>query len=815
MAKTVVHMIGQAHLDPVWLWRWTEGRAEALATSQSAVDRLNEYPDFQFVRGESQIYEWIEQENPDLFASIQHFICEERWHLVNGMVIQPDMNVPGGESFVRQTLLGKAYMMEKFGVAPRVAYCVDSFGHAGTLPMIFKKCGFDYYVMMRPGPHEKGLPSNVFWWEAPDGSRVLTFRVAGAYTTREDDHEAHIRLAVEQKPPELSQTMCFFGVGNHGGGPTKAQIENVQQLAAQSDEWEIRFSDPATFFAAIQEKALALPTVAEELQFHAIGCYSVVSELKRVYRQAENRLLIAEAMAAMASLWVDRPLPAKRLHTLWHDLCFNQFHDTLGGTALKQAEDDAIGVLRGICMAAEELYVDAGRAVAAQIDTSGDGGTVVIFNPSGEPLDQYIEYEPWTDWQSWRGARWALLDETGAPVSYQLLALEAALSRTENIPGRLLFRAAVPPMGYRIFRYAPDQDSAVAKGKARVEETELQNDLLHVTLDPTAGNIASCVDKTTGIELVGAGGWNVPQVLEDSSDTWTHRLSGYGEASAVFSEPQFTVYEDGPLQASILVERRHGHSIWLQQITLRHGVPEIQIRNWLNWQGRWQLLKLAFDVATDDPTAVHDIPFGWTERPCNGYEFPTQMWMDVSGPTAGGQAIGAALLNDGKYGCDVTGSVLRLTVLRSPPYAYHEPHPIGAKLRYDWIDQGFQEFTVIVRPHVGTWQDAGIVQRARELNRPPVPITMHCHPGERSSADSLLSLSSEGMELTAFKAAEDGDGYVARIADRYGRGSSGAITFESQTFPLSIAPFDVVTLRFTPVDGVWEVRECDMLERPL
>ena len=161
------------------------------------------------------------------------------------------------------------------------------------------------------------------------------------------------------------------------------------------------------------------------------------------------------------------------------------------------------------------------------------------------------------------------------------------------------------------------------------------------------------------------------------------------------------------------------------------------IRNWLNWQGQWKLLKLAFDVATDEPSATHDIPFGWTEGPTNGYEFPTQMWMDVSGPAVSesNQTVGAALLNDGKYGCDVTDSVMRLTVLRSPPYAYHEPHTLGTKRRYDWIDQGFQEFTVAVRPHVGDWQQAGIVERARRLNQPP-----------------LLYMSRRASELTKYAA---------------------------------------------------------------
>ena len=172
MSKTVVHMIGQAHLDPVWLWRWTEGRAEALATSRSAADHLSEYPDFHFVRGEAQVYEWIEQEDPRLFAQILTFIKQGHWHVVNGMIIQPDMNLPQGESIVRQILHGKAYMREHLGVEPTVAYCVDSFGHAGTLPQVLKKCGFEAYVFMRPGPHEKTLPEQLFWWQGPDGTHT-------------------------------------------------------------------------------------------------------------------------------------------------------------------------------------------------------------------------------------------------------------------------------------------------------------------------------------------------------------------------------------------------------------------------------------------------------------------------------------------------------------------------------------------------------------------------------------------------------------------------------------------------------------------
>src|SRR5581483_5218976 len=281
MQPITVHMIGQGHLDPVWLWRWTEGRAEAVATSQSAADRLAEYPAFQFTRGESQVYAWIERDSPELFAHIRRLIDEGRWHVVNGMVIQPDMNLPSGESFVRQALLGKAYLREHLGVEPRVAYCVDSFGHAGTLPQILAKCGFDSFIFSRPRPNEKALPADVFWWQGPDGSRVLAFRIVTNYHSKTEDHTERIGRVLAATPAALNHAMCFFGVGDHGGGPTKQQIEHIQALAAARADIDIRFSSPRAYFDAIRPDAEQLPTVAEELQYHAVGCYSVMSAIKR------------------------------------------------------------------------------------------------------------------------------------------------------------------------------------------------------------------------------------------------------------------------------------------------------------------------------------------------------------------------------------------------------------------------------------------------------------------------------------------------------------------------------------------------------
>ncbi len=826
MTHTTVHMVGQAHLDPAWLWRWPEGRAEALATSRSAADRLAEFPDFHFVRGEAQVYEWIERDDPALFAEIMARIREGRWHVVNGMIVQPDMNLPQGESFVRHFLLGKAYMREKLGVAPAVAYCVDSFGHAETLPQIFRKCGCEAYVFMRPGPHEMpGLPQ-VFWWQGPDGSRVMAFRIAVSYATRAADLADHIDRALAQKPADLSHTMCFFGVGNHGGGPTVAQIEALHALQQTRADVEIRFSSPQAYFDAIWPQADALPTVAGELYFHAVGCYAANSALKRAHRRAECSLLVAERMATLAHLWVGRPIAADMLRSLWHDVCFNQFHDILGGCTVKEAADDAIAAFQRVIATAQEIIDDAGRAIAGQIDTRGPGSTVVLFNPAAEPVERYIEYEPWTEWEAWEAAGWGLAAERGEPVAWQVIASHEALTSPEGRGiHRLVFRASLPPLGYRVYRFARGLPQGDLTSAVKATPTSLANEHLRVTLDPETGAICSCVDLGTGLELVGSAGWNVLQVLEDTSDTWSHGVTRWDRVVGVFGQPKITVAENGPLQASLLVERAWeeagpdgGRGTLVQELILRRDEPEILIRNWLCWQGRWRMLKLACEVNVTEPRAARDVPFGFSEWPADGTERAGQMWVDVSGVVASdpGQVAGLALLNDGKYGCDVAGSIVRLTILRCPPYAYHvPPHVFGTKPRYDWLDQGCQEFTVVLRPHVGDWREAEIVKRARELNLPLPAITMHAHPGTRPGSASLAGLTHADMELTALKPAEDGDGYIVRVADRHGRPSRGALIWGSQSFGLALEPFEVVTLRVRQREGSWQAARCDMLERIL
>jgi alpha-mannosidase len=301
-------------------------------------------------------------------------------------------------------------------------------------------------------------------------------------------------------------------------------------------------------------------------------------------------------------------------------------------------------------------------------------------------------------------------------------------------------------------------------------------------------------------------------------------VQSYGAACGTFGNAQFTVGDQGPLQVALIVERSYGANKWQQQFVLRRGESELLVRNFLTWLEPWRMVKLSCDVNTQAPTAVHDVPFGFLARPCDGHEVPTHMWMDVSGPAAtahpepaqaatGEQMIGLAVLNDGKYGCDVMGSSMRLTILRCVPYAYHEPHPFGVRGRYDWVDLGSQSFTFVLRPHAGDWRNTDVVARARSLNQPPLAVTMHAHGGDMTRAGSLYAIDSADVEVTACKRADDGNGYIVRLLDVHGRGARPKFTWQQASISLEIAPFEAVTLRITPDGDTWRLERCNMLEQ--
>ena len=578
--RVTVHCIGNAHLDPVWRWGWEEGYAETLATCRAAVDRLRESDDFIFTRGEAATLAWIEETAPDLFEEIRKYVAEGRWHIVGGWWEQPDCNLPAGESYVRQALYGKRWFREKLGVEVRTGWNPDSFGHNGGLPQILARSGYEAYCFFRPDAQEKALPSPFFWWQGRDGSRVLGIRPpTGHYSEWQDDLGDLVRRAAEEaRALGLAHAIVCYGVGNHGGGPTKKSIASLRALRDDPDQPKAIFSTIDAFRAAIEGDAETFPTLIDDLQHHAPGCYTSHSEVKRLNRLAENRLLAAERWSALASLALGRQYPGEDFARAWKQVLFNQFHDTLAGTSLPAAYEDARNRFGDALSVAARLQNAALQALAAQVDTRIDafaeppeaarGRPIVLFNPSSWQRTDAVTVQ-W-GWPSQQGNR--LLDESGADVPFQL-------GKPDVFPAgsRIQFAATLPAHGHRVYRLVPSDDgfpveAAASDGPRVVAPASLENRLYRIDVDSESGHVTRILDKRYGVEVLRAPACELV-VLEDPGDTWGHGIRAWRSELGRFRSPEIRMLEDGPARATLRIDTRWRHSTARQEISLHRDNP--------------------------------------------------------------------------------------------------------------------------------------------------------------------------------------------------------------------------------------------------
>jgi alpha-mannosidase len=820
-----VHMIGNAHLDPIWLWRWQEGYDEMVSTSRSALDRMREYPDFVFCRSSAGMHLPLERDAPQLFAEIRKRAREGRWHIVNGWWEQPDCNIPCGESFVRHGLYGKAYFKHRFGVEVTAGYNVDTFGHAGTLPQILVGCGFKSYCFFRPGPHEKALPASVFWWESPDGTRILACRAPHHYGSGPDDIEQRILTAYEQTQEPLHHVMCFYGVGNHGGGPTKANLEAIHRVNARRDAPNVICSTPDAFFAAILKETTDFPVVHDELQHHATGCYAAVSEVKRRNRRSEMLLMTAEKFAAIAQRKCGSAYPQDDLTRGWQRVLFNQFHDVLAGTSIKEAyEEDVFPAYDESDRLAGAALDQALRAISARINTAAQApaatAALVVFNPLSwtrrEALTALVPVER----ERGRNFPVRLLDHRGEEVPIQV---DRILFRGSRLFAEATLIAEVPALGYRVYHPERKPRAAVAS-EVSASGATIENEHYRLTIDPATGGIASLLDKTNGVEAM-TGGAAPLVVIGDPSDTWSHGIAAFRDEIGRFHcGGRVAVIERGPIRAALRVTSTWGDSTVVQEISLARGRRRIDWTLEIDWHEQLKALKLAVPVNVGDPAATFDIPYGAIVRERTGNEEPLQFWMDLTGRAAMGEPsagalgrgrYGVALLNDCKYGGDALGSEMRLTLLRSPAYAFHDPRIIEQGVTYEWTDQGQQVVRCALLPHRGGWQDAPIAREAWALNVPMIARLERAHGGDFNPMASFVEGAPENVVVTVVKKAEDNDDMVVRLYETNGREGEVVLSLPADgascAFPLR--PFEIKTIRCAHRGRKLAAREVDMLER--
>lgn len=786
-------MIGNAHIDPVWLWQWPEGYQEVRATFQSAIDRLEEYPDFVFTCDSSLFFAWVEESDEPLFEKIRERIAEGRFQVIGGWWIEPDCNIPAGESLVRQALYGQRYLHDKFGITATTGANLDSFGHAASIPQILRKSGVDSYVFLRPGPKEKTLESPIFWWESPDGSRVLAYRIPHEYCAPKDDLGEHVEKAIASLPGGDEEYAVFYGVGNHGGGPTRANLDQIDRLGLEP-------SSLRAFFDAAAANG-SRPTVRGELQYHSPGCYTTHSGIKHWNRRAENLLQRAEKWSAIADVLGLQPYPREKLTEAWKLLLFNQFHDTLAGTSIEPAYEDARDQLGHASSLAASAFNAASQSIARQIGIEQEEEEmrpVVVFNPHPWELRADVEIEyTWTREQGHH-----VVDDEGEAVPMQLTR---PLTTMSGMRSRFAFPVEVPALGYRTYRV---RLGTVAETPLAAADIRLENHHVLLELDPRTGRIAKLVLKATGADLAAPTAKHAV-VIEDRSDTWGHDVEAYDQEVGEFECVSVRLLEQGPVRAILRVESRYGSSTLREDYVLGADTSYVDVRVALDWHEQLKLLKLRYPSSVTPETATYETPYGHLERPASGREEPGQSWVDVSGGDRG-----LTVINDAKYGYDVRGGDIGISAVRSPVWAWHDPRELEDGGDFEYMDQGRQSFLVRLVPHAGDWRAADVVRRAAELNQPPFALIETFHEGRLPQRASFVSDGGGDVVVTVVKAAEDADGtLVVRGYESSGRPAKATIELPlvGRAYTAAFGANEIKTF-LVPRDANAAITETNLLE---
>jgi alpha-mannosidase len=808
-----LHMIGNAHMDPVWVWDWREGFGEVWSTFKSALDRIAEHEDVTFTASSAAYYSWIERHDPAMFESIKAAVASGRWFFVGGMWIEPDCNIPSGESLCRQLLYGQRYFQRAFGSLATIGYNVDSFGHAAGLPGILRGAGLDAYVMMRPADHEKAMPANAFLWSDPSGCAIAAYRIPGNYETDSVDAlAANVESASELSRVQGTPQMCFFGVGNHGGGPTRSMIEQIDGL--RSRRREIIYSDPGRYFHQLRVLDLSLPLVEGELQHHAPGCYSVSAWVKASNRSGESALLDAETLEAVASSVVGRVANGAELSGAWEELLLCQFHDVLAGTS----SDSAYRTIRSrygyVETVADGVTTNAIYEIAHRIDTRIESidaqerespwtvndraaAPFVVYNPLAWPVRQFVAVAR-------SGAR--VLDSAGTEIASQAIAS----GELTIYPSNMLFAVDLEPLGYEVFWLqgsrlrSPDPVAATTP--------EIKNDRFSVAIDGETGIITSLVDLATSTELLSAEGIR-PLVLADESDTWSHGLTRFDGEPSTIHFAGWEVVEDGPLRSTLRLRFDCGESHIVEDVELIDGSPYVQIRIRAEWSTPRCVVKLALPwIVGRRANTVAGASYSFQERDANGNEEVMQGWLDYYDVDVD---RGVGLTTDHLYGYDARDGVVRLTILRNPLAADHGG-PWAERIGEDFslTDSGHHDATIRIHPHVGNWQQANLPARADEHHRQPIVVAETYHGGSLPGRGSFLAVEPQSAGvIRVVKRAEGGDGAIVRLAEPVGRLTSLQLSggVLGRAVSVDLTPFEVKTI-FIPDDTEETTRTVSIVE---
>jgi alpha-mannosidase len=770
----LLHLAGHSHLDIVFMWPYREYIRKIGRTHATMLRLMEQYHDFKFSQSSAKIYSDMKKHFPHIYEQVKQRIAEGRWEAIGAFWVEPDCNLISGESFVRQIIYGQRFWRDEFGVESKTCWQPDVFGMSWALPQILKRSGIEtmmtnkFFVWNDTNRWRK----NTFWWEGPDGSRVLSVIPPGHFIGMVDpDHmDNHWRDFSDKE--SIGESLYCYGWGDGGGGVDPEMIECAVRYQDFPGMIPVKFSQPEEALLRIADKAKnagdAIPVWRDEMYLEAHrGTFTNKARLKKLNRRAELLYREAEMLATFA--WLDgADYPADQLDEGWKALLTTQFHDSLPGTHISEVYPYLLKEYEQIMEIGESIRDDAMRHL---FDTSDDGENLLVFNSLP------------TQWEDILTIDAAVLGgkvpakNNGDALPHQPIT---ALDGRESVLVQLTDGMNVPSVSGTAFTLtdpAPPVESQVI-----VESHALENEHLRAEFADN-GELVRLWDKNAKRDvLVNGEHGNQFKMYEDKPgkyDAWDIVATYYEHEIPINGESTLEIDETGPLRGSLKLTRKIGNSTLVQRISLSADSRGLTFETEIDWYERQRLLKVGFPVAINADRATYDIAYGNIERPTHRntsfdaarFEVPAHWWMDMSE-----YDYGVALLNDCKYGYEANGHWMRLTLLKGSIY----PDPTA--------DRELHHFTYVLYPHSGDWRKGNVQRAATALN---VPLLAR-RTDSGGQKEFLTSMIEQGISIEAVKRSEDGEAMIVRLVERYNR--LARITFKA---PRSIA-------------AAWT---CDLMER--
>lgn len=770
-----IHVVGHAHIDMNWLWPWPETKKIMHDNLRQVVAFMHEFDDFTMLQSQAAIYQEIEKIDPVLFSEMKRFVSEGRLEPVGGMWTEGDCNLSHGEAIARSFLLGQSFFESRFGKPVRVGWLPDNFGHPSQLPQILKLSGIDYYYFHRCRPH-----LGTFWWKGPDGSKVLCY----SNFTYNGKADMQLLKEIDNVMPDKKRILAVTGVGDHGGGPTRQDIDNVHAFAQIEKMPDIRFTTAENFYQASEKEMDGRPSHKGEMQFVFEGCYTSIAEIKEGNRKSENSLYQAEFLSSIQ--WLNgKKYPAEDLRNCWQKLCFNQFHDILPGSGIYETCKDAEADYKYIINGANDILDKAFRDFTDGIRfNEGIGQPVVAFNMHPFKKDNLVvaefyshekpvtvEANHWghyynseiikpVDVGQGQAASILLKDGNGKSYTGQIIWCK------EFPPGyrsKVLFQSnEIPAGGYKTFYVDPTKpgaDNELMKHK----DFQFETAFYIVEFDQKTGDIKRLFDKSQQFEYIkpgekarlimklekphGMSAWNIGETerIEELSDV-----------------PEVAFVEEGPVRACIQSTKKWGNSKIIQRVYLYKSYPRIDFDLNIHWfekgsdQTLSPFLQAAFPLNIQNGEFHCHVPFDVVKRPTNGQEVPAHYFVDVSDGEKG-----IALINSSKYGHALHNNLLTLSLMR----ASYDPNI--------YPNQGMFRVHFALIPHEGDWTN-GVLQEGEIFNKAiyatePPSLSSKSVPENRPGEDSFFVVEQSNVSLTGIKQSEEGNELVLRLCEMEGK----------------------------------------------